>query len=91
MGTSKSFSETSQSMVPNWKQLSSSMTRNCDASTLPTAKLQNIMKNFVEAIGGSAIGGRGRSKVAGRSSIKTAKKIGDFFQPFQDLETLETH
>lgn len=82
MGTSKSFSETSQSMVPNWKQLSSSMTRNCDASTLPTTKLQNIMKNFVEALGGSAIGGRGRSKVAGRSSIKTAKKIGGFFSAF---------
>jgi len=40
------------------------------------------MKNFVEALGGSAIGGRGESKVAGRSSIKTAKKIGGFFSTF---------
>ena len=82
MGTSKSFSDVKHSMVPNWGTLSSSLTSNCDSSVLPAQKLQNIMGNFVSALGGASSGGRGGSKVGGKSSIRTAKKIGGVFSKF---------
>ncbi|WP_313189001.1 hypothetical protein [Sphingobacterium sp.] len=82
MGTSKSFSDVKHSMVPNWGKLSSSLTSNCDSSVLPAQKLQNIMGNFVSALGGASTGGRGGSKAGGRSSIRTAKKIGGVFSKF---------
>jgi hypothetical protein len=82
MGTSKSFSDTKQSMIPNWGSLSSSLTRNCDSTTLQPAKLNNILRQFVIALGGASIGGRGGSKVGGRSSVKTAKKIGKLFSQY---------
>ncbi|MDR6564222.1 MULTISPECIES: hypothetical protein [unclassified Arcicella] len=82
MGTSKSFSDVKHSMVPNWGNLSSSLTSNCDSSVLPDQKLQSIMVNFVSALGGASTGGRGGSKVGGRSSIRTAKKIGGVFSKF---------
>lgn len=82
MGTSKSFSDTKQSMIPNWGILSSSLTRNCDSTTLQPDKLQNILRQFVVALDGASIGGRGGSKVGGRSSLKTAKKIGGLFSTF---------
>lgn len=84
MGTSKSFSDVNHSMVPNWGTLSSSLTSNCDSSVLPTKKLQNIMGNFVSALGGASTGGRGGSRAGGRSSIRTAKKIGGVFSKFID-------
>lgn len=98
MGTSKSFSDSSvkkSKMIPNWGKLSSSLTSNCDSSVLPTQKLQKIMKNFVSALGGSTQGGRGGSKAGGRSSIRTAKKIGGVFSNFINSgnnirETLES-
>lgn len=76
MGTSKSFSDVKHSMVPNWGTLSSSLTSNCDSSVLLPQTLQSIMSHFVSALGGASIGGRGDSKVGGRSSIRSAKKIG---------------
>lgn len=82
MGTSKSFSDVSHSMVPNWGILSSSLTSNCDSSVLPAQKLQSIMGNFVSALGGATRGGRGGSKVGGRSSVRTAKIIGGVFSKF---------
>ena len=82
MGTSKSFSDVKHSMVPNWGTLSSSLTSNCDSSVLPPRKLQNIMSHFVSALGGASTGGRGGSKAGGRSSIRTAKKIGGVFSKF---------
>lgn len=82
MGTSKSFSDVKHSMIPNWSTLSSSLTSNCDSSVLPAPKLQDIMRNFVSALGGASTGGRGGSRVGGRSSIRTAKKIGVLFSRF---------
>lgn len=82
MGTSKSFSDTKQSMIPNWGTLSSSLTRNCDSTILQPDKLQNILRQFVGALDGASIGGRGGAKVGGRSSLKTAKKIGSLFSKF---------
>lgn len=82
MGTSKSFSDVKHSMVPNWGTLSSSLTSNCDSSVLSSQKLQNILGNFVSALGGASNGGRGGSKTGGRSSIRTAKKIGGVFSKF---------
>ncbi|WP_419486794.1 hypothetical protein [Chryseobacterium bernardetii] len=82
MGTSKSFSDVKHSMVPNWGNLSSSLTSNCNGSTLSTEKKRTIMRNFVSSLGGSSLGGRGGSKVGGQSGIKTAKKIGGFLSKF---------
>lgn len=82
MGTSKSFSDVNKSMVPNWGKLSSSLTSNCNPSTLPAYKLKSIMGNFVSTLGSSVVGGRGGSRVGGQSSIRTAKKIGGVFSNF---------
>lgn len=82
MGTSKSFSDVKHSMIPNWGNLSSSLTTSCNSSILSIEKKRGIMKNFVEALSGASIGGRGLSKVAGRSSIRTAKKIGGILSEF---------
>lgn len=82
MGTSKSFSDIKHSMVPNWGNLSSSLTSNCDSSTLSAHKLESIMGNFVSTLGSASVGGRGGSRVGGRSSVKTAKKIGGLFSKF---------
>jgi len=87
MGTSKSFSDIKHSMVPNWGNLSSSLTSNCDSSTLPAHKLNSIMGNFVSTLGSAAVGGRGGSRVGGRSSIRTAKKLGEYFQNSSVQET----
>ncbi|MCZ2471213.1 hypothetical protein G9H62_00040 [Aquirufa ecclesiirivi] len=82
MGTSKSFSDVKKSMVPNWGKLSSSLTTNCDSSHLPSDKLKIIMRNFVSTLGSASAGGRGISNVGGKSSIRTAKKLGKLFANF---------
>jgi len=82
MGTSKSFSETGHSMIPNWSDLSNSLTRNTNGGIITISNKQNILSDYVAALGGASIGGRGGSKVGGRSSIKTAKRIGSFFNSF---------
>ena len=86
MGTSKSFSDVKHSMIPNWGTLSSSLTSslnsNCVSSKIPAQKLQKIMGHFISALSGASTGGRGGSKVGGRSSIRTAKKIGGVFSNF---------
>jgi hypothetical protein len=82
MGTSKSFSDANKSMIPNWGDLSSAMTTSCDSSTLQTPKLQSILKNFVNVLGGATKAGRGGSKIGGKGGIKTAKKIGGLFSTF---------
>jgi len=82
MGTSKSFSDVKHSMVPNWGTLSSSLTTNCNGTTLSTDKKLAILRNFVSSLGGASVGGRGGSKAGGRSSIKSAKKIGNLLSKF---------
>ena len=71
MGTSKSFSEANKSMIPNWGDLSTAMTTSCDSSTLQTQKLQSILKNFVNVLGGATKAGRGGSKIGGFFSAFT--------------------
>lgn len=82
MGTSKSFSDVKHSMVPNWGTLSSSLTNSCNGTTLSSDKKQTILRNFVSSLGGANLGGRGGSHAGGRSSIKSAKKIGGLFANF---------
>jgi len=82
MGTSKSFSDAKHSMIPNWGTLSSSMTSNCNSSTITINKLSDILNNYVTALGGASVGGRGGSRVGGKSGIKTAKKIGSLISTF---------
>jgi hypothetical protein len=82
MGTSKSFSDTKQSMIPNWNTLSSALTSNCDSSTLAPVKLNRILKSYVNVLGGATKAGRGGSNIGGKGGIKTAKKIGGFYSAF---------
>lgn len=82
MGTSKSFSDTNHSMIPNWGTLSSSLTSSCDGTSLSPERKVAILKNFVSALGGAGVAGRGKSKVGGRSSLKSANKIGRVFSSF---------
>lgn len=82
MGTSKSFSDTNHSMIPNWGTLSSALTSNCDSSTLTPIKLKNILKHYVKALGGAVVAGGGNSKIGGKGGIRTAKKIGGVFSTF---------
>lgn len=82
MGTSKSYSDAKHPMIPNWKDLSGAITRNCDASDITADQKTNIMNHYVAVIGGANRAGRGNSKVSGRSGIKSAKKIGSFIGAF---------
>jgi len=77
MGTSQSYSGYKKN--PNWGPLSLSMTLACDDGVIPYYKLARVADRFVKLIGGSSIGGRGRSKIGGQAGIRTAKKIGSFF------------
>lgn len=82
MGTSKSFSDTRHAMMPNWSDLSSSVTRSCDSSPITSEKKGDILRNYVSVIGGANKAGRGGSKIAGKSGIRSAKKIGSFLGAF---------
>lgn len=76
MGTSKSYSGIKGN--PNWSNLSSSVTRNCDNGNLSDSALNKIVSNFSKLLGGSNYGGRGRSNIGGRAGLKTAQKLGGF-------------
>ena len=75
MGTSKAYSGKG---IPNWSNLSGSVTTACATGKIPDKKFNNIASNFVELLGGSNNGGRGNSKVGGRAGIRTAQKLGGF-------------
>lgn len=77
MGTSKSYKATVQGQ-PQWGELSSSVTRSCNVGDISQDNLSRILGNYVNVIGGANSSGRGKSKIAGRSGIKTAKKLGGF-------------
>ena len=81
MGTSKSYKATVQGQ-PQWGDLSSSVTRSCDGGNVSSNSLSRILGNYVNVVGGANLSGRGRSKIAGRSGIKTAKKLGGFIGGF---------
>ena len=68
--------------MPNWPAFSSTVTRSCDGSQLSKEKGIEILSGYVTAIGGATKAGRGDSGVAGRSGIRTAIKLGGFFDAF---------
>jgi len=82
MGTSKSYSDTRRAMIPNWGDLSNTVTRSCADGNVTQDNLSNILGKYVIAVGGASNSGRGNSKIAGRSGIKTAKKLGGFIGGF---------
>jgi len=81
MGTSKSY-KAKVSGQPQWGDLSSSVTRNCNGGNISANNKSKILGNFVRVAGGSSTAGRGGSKVFGRSGIKTSKKLGSFLGGF---------
>ena len=81
MGTSKSYAAKVKGQ-PQWGQLSGSVTRNCDGGVATTAALGNILSKYVSVIGGAGRAGRGRSAIAGRAGIKTARNLGAFLGSF---------
>lgn len=83
MGTSKSYKAT-VSGQPQWGDLSGSVTRSCDGGDVSLDNLSRILGNYINVIGGAGTSGRGSSKIAGRSGIKTAKKLGGLIGSFTD-------
>ena len=81
MGTSKSYSASVKGQ-PQWGELSGEVTRNCTTAKIPSNNLRKIAGKFVRVIGGSNRAGRGNSRIAGRSGIRNAKKIGSFLGSF---------
>lgn len=81
MGTSKSYVASIKGQ-PQWGNLSAAVTTNCDGGIIATSNLGSILSKYVGVIGGSGRAGRGRSKIAGRSGIRTAQKIGTFLGAF---------
>jgi hypothetical protein len=69
-------------MMPNWGDLSSTVTTNCDSSVLTSEKKETILQNYIAVVGGASKAGRGGSKIAGKSGIRSAKKIGSFLGAF---------
>lgn len=83
MGTSKAFSGISGN--PNWTDLSRIVTISCDDGPISNKRLSKITGRFVNLIGGSKIGGRGRSKLGGKSGIHTARRLG---KVLSDIKTI---
>jgi hypothetical protein len=81
MGTSKSYTASIQGQ-PQWGDLSSTVTRNCNGSVVPINNITNILSNYVSVLGGASRAGRGNSRIAGRAGIRTAKNIGSFLGAF---------
>ena len=77
MGTSKSYEGAIG--YPNWSHLSSSVTRACETGTISSSSLSGVTSNFAKFLGGSNLGGRGKSKIGGRAGIRTAQGLGGFF------------
>ena len=74
MGTSKSYADVNKKNMPNWPELSRTVTRTCDGSTPTPDRTAGILRMYVEAIGGAGAASRvsNRSRKAAR---KTAKNI----------------
>ncbi len=81
MGTSKSYSASIKGQ-PQWGNLSGAVTSSCGGGIVTTSNLGNILSRYVSVIGGSGSAGRGRSKIAGRAGIRTAKNLGAFLGSF---------
>ena len=82
MGTSTSYGGIKGN--PNWSQLSSYVTKTCDTGSISPHSLNRVTSSFVKLIGGANKGGRGQSKLGGRSGIRTAKKFGGFLFSVKD-------
>ncbi|MGV8134985.1 MAG: hypothetical protein AB2L20_07205 [Mangrovibacterium sp.] len=81
MGTSKSYSASIKGQ-PQWGKLSSAVTNSCGGGAVATSNLGNVLSKYVSVIGGSGRAGRGRSKIAGKAGIRTAKNLGAFLGAF---------
>ncbi len=81
MGTSKAYSASIKGQ-PQWGNLSGAVTTNCDGGRISSENLGSILSKYTSVIGGSGSAGRGRSKIAGRAGIKTARNIGAFLGAF---------
>lgn len=75
MGTSKAYNGKG---TPNWSKLSGSVTTSCGTGKISDKKLNSVISNFVDFLGGSNYGGRGNSKIGGRAGIRTAQILGGF-------------
>lgn len=81
MGTSKSYSASIKGQ-PQWGQLSSTVTSNCNGEIVSSNNIGEILSKYVYVIGGANRAGRGSSKIAGRAGIKTARSLGRFLGAF---------
>jgi hypothetical protein len=49
---------------------------------IPEKKIGNFLKQYVDVIGGATKASTGKSKIAGKGGIRTAKKLGQFLGDF---------
>lgn len=82
MGTSKSYSDVNKKNMPNWPELSRTITRTCDGTTPTNDRMISILNYYVEAIGGSSAASRGSNK-SRKGARKTAKNLATIFQIIQ--------
>jgi len=81
MGTSKSYLASIKGQ-PQWGDLSKSVTSSCSSGSISSSKIGKIINRYVGVIGGASKAGSGQSKIGGRSSLRTANKLGGFLSNF---------
>lgn len=81
MGTSKSYSAYIKGQ-PQWGSLSGTVTGNCNGGIISKTNLGKILSKYVTVIGGASKAGRGQSRIAGKSGIRTAIKLSHFLDTF---------
>lgn len=80
MGTSKSFGGMKGN--PKWPNFSRTVTSTCIGGHIPNSKVGGILAKYVGVIGGASRASSGKSRIAGRGGIKTARKLGNFLGLF---------
>jgi hypothetical protein len=81
MGTSKAYSASIKGQ-PQWGALSGTVTSNCSNGKVSSDNLEKILSRYVGVIGGSGRAGRGKSNIAGKAGLRTARSLGAFLGAF---------
>ncbi len=80
MGTSKAYSGLKGK--PNWKPLSTDVTRSCGNGTSESSK-SRIMSNLITTWGGASDVAYGKSRIAGRAGVYVAQNFGALLSSIQ--------
>lgn len=84
MGTSQSINSSVKGN-PNWGKLGNSLSRVSSVVNISNKQSSNILRHFVNAIGGSQTAGTGRSSSFGNAGVRTANRLLSFINGVQAL------